>query len=462
MLFHTFPFFVFLAVVLALFYSSPKAARKYILLAASYYFYMSWNVRLGLLLVALTIIGYASARWIHSGPPRSRKVTLTAAIAANLAILSFFKYYNFFAENLAAMLGRPADDFFLSIVLPVGISFYTFQGMSYVIDVYRGEQHPIPNILDYALYISFFPQLVAGPIVRASEFFSTFYDWKAPSTEAIQRGCLLLILGLTKKMAFADQFAQVADAYFQDPASQPGMLTAWTAVLAFALQIFFDFSGYTDMAIGMARLLGFEFPINFTRPYLAWSITDFWRRWHITLSRWLRDYLYIPLGGNRGGQWQTYRNLMITMLLGGLWHGASWNFVVWGGLHGAYLAIERAVFGRLQHRPGALLYPVRAAITFFLVLVAWVFFRADTFGGSRVILGEMFAGGSGDSLFQAHHLVLGWAALFVALAEEAAGWFDRIARAPVWAFSIAGGCMLFWIELFGVLEANIPFVYFQF
>ncbi|MEZ5366126.1 MAG: MBOAT family O-acyltransferase [Bryobacterales bacterium] len=366
--------------------------------------------------------------------------------------------YFFFAENLALALGQPEDTFFFSVVLPVGISFYTFQGMSYVVDVHRGEQKAIPNVLDYALYIAFFPQLVAGPIVRAGEFFATFYDWKPPSTEAVQRGCLLLILGLTKKMAFADQFAQVADAYFQDPASHPGLLTAWSAVFAFALQIFFDFSGYTDMAIGMARLFGFEFPVNFMRPYLAWSVTEFWRRWHITLSRWLRDYLYIPLGGNRGGAWRTYRNLMLTMLLGGLWHGASWNFVIWGGLHGLYLSVERAAWGKRGGLPEPLAYPFRILFTFVLVLIAWVFFRAETFADSRYVLGEMFFGAAGASMLAAHHWLLAWTSLFVALAEEGTQCFERIARSRAWVFSLAAGCLLFWVDLFGVVDATIPFV----
>ncbi len=462
MLFQTFPFFVFLAVVLTLFYTAPKAIRKYILLAASYYFYMSWNARLGVLLVTLTLVGYGAARWIEGGTPARRRLALIANLAANLGILGFFKYYNFFAENLAVALGQPVDSFFFSIVLPVGISFYTFQGMSYVVDVYRGDEKAIRNVFDYALYISFFPQLVAGPIVRAGEFFATFYDWKSPTAGAIHRGCLLLILGFTKKVAFADQFALVADAYFKDPSAQPGMLTAWTAVFAFALQIFFDFSGYTDMAIGMARLFGFEFPVNFMRPYLAWSVTDFWRRWHITLSRWLRDYLYIPLGGNRGGPWRTYCNLMLTMLLGGLWHGASWNFVIWGGLHGGYLAAERAVFGRRWDKPSALVYPLRAAFTFVLVLIAWVFFRAATLADSRLVLTQMFAGAPGASLLEAHHLVLAGVSICAALAEEHLQWFERAAAAPVWVFSIVAGLLLFCVELFGVLDETIPFVYFQF
>ena len=254
---------------------------------------------------------------------------------------------------------------FLNIVLPLGISFHTFQSMSYVVDVYRGEQEAVRNPIDYALFICFFPQLVAGPIVRARNFFHDLHFWQPPSSDDVSRGLLLLALGLTKKMAFADQFAKVANDYFQNVSGNPGMLTAWSGVVAFGLQIYFDFSGYTDMAIGMAKLLGFHFPVNFRRPYLASSITDFWRRWHISLSTWLRDYLYIPLGGNRHGRWMTYRNLMLTMLLGGLWHGASWNFVIWGGYHGALLSIERILRGdRPVSERWNWLYPVKAVVTF--------------------------------------------------------------------------------------------------
>ena len=264
--------------------------------------------------------------------------------------------------------------------------------MSYVIDVYRKEQEPITNPIDYALFISFFPQLVAGPIVRAREFFGDLYHWQRPSSDDVLRGLLLLFLGLAKKMVMADQFAQIANAYFQDPGKHPGMVPAWSAVIAFGIQIYFDFSGYTDMAIGMAKLLGFHFPVNFRRPYLASSITDFWHRWHISLSRWLRDYLYIPLGGNRHGRLETYRNLMLTMLLGGLWHGASWNFVVWGGYHGALLSFERMFRGKRSAEPArwTMLYPLQAVVTFGLVMIGWVFFRATTFHDSLYVLHQMF------------------------------------------------------------------------
>lgn len=273
------------------------------------------------------------------------------------------------------------------------------------------------------------------------------------------------MLGLAKKMAFADQFAQIADAYFTHASAHPGAISAWRGVIAFALQIFFDFSGYTDMAIGMALLLGFHFPQNFRRPYLAFSITDFWHRWHMSLSRWLRDYLYISLGGNRHGKLKTYRNLMLTMLLGGLWHGASWNFVIWGAYHGALLSIERMAGRKLfEKRPNLLLYPFRAILTFVLVCVGWVFFRAATFADSRYIIGQMFSGVSGHSDL----VVPGWLiymvafALIVALLEERWEFTDRLARGPAWAYATAVVVLLLAVELIGVTDKQIPFVYFQF
>src|ERR1700683_2363946 len=326
MLFNTPQFFAFLAIVLILFYTAPRSWRKYILLAASYFFYMSFIPKFILLLLSLTAIDYTAARWIaRTRSPHSRKTALVISLAANLGLLGFFKYFNFFAANIAHLLHRPENTFALSIILPLGISFHTFQSMSYVIDVYRKEQEPITDPIDYALFISFFPQLVAGPIVRAREFFGDLYAWHKPTPQQAAHGLLLLVLGLAKKTIMADQFAQIANGYFGDAPRHPGMLPAWSGTIAFGIQIYFDFSGYTDMSIGMAKLLGFHFPVNFRRPYLASSITDFWHRWHISLSRWLRDYLYISLGGNRHGRWKTYRNLMLTMLLGGLWHGASWK-----------------------------------------------------------------------------------------------------------------------------------------
>jgi alginate O-acetyltransferase complex protein AlgI len=465
MLFNTQQFFAFLAVVLILFYTAPRGFRKYILLAASYFFYMSFIPKFILLLLSLTAIDYTAARWIaRTRSPRSRKTALIVSLSANLGLLGFFKYYNFFASNIALLLHRPQNVFALSIILPLGISFHTFQSMSYVIDVYRNEQEPITNPIDYALFISFFPQLVAGPIVRAREFFGDLYHWKRPSSDDILRGLLLMLLGLAKKMVMADQFAQIANGYFGDVSKHPGMVTAWSAAIAFGIQIYFDFSGYTDMAIGMAKLMGFHFPVNFRRPYLASSITDFWHRWHISLSRWLRDYLYIPLGGNRHGKLQTYRNLMLTMLLGGLWHGASWNFVVWGGYHGALLSIERMF--RRKHAPEqsswTALYPLQAIGTFALVMIGWVFFRAATFGDSVYVIHQMLFVPRGHSLIPAWLAYLACITLLLALFEEKKDWFEKVALGPAWAYGAACAILLLSVELIGYTQAAVPFVYFQF
>jgi D-alanyl-lipoteichoic acid acyltransferase DltB (MBOAT superfamily) len=467
MLFNTPQFFLFLAIVLIFFYSAPRSWRKYILLAASYFFYMSFIPKFILLLLSLTAIDYTAARWIsRTESPGSRKVALVVSLSANLGLLGFFKYYNFFAANIAHLFHRPENAFALSIILPLGISFHTFQSMSYVIDVYRKEQEPITNPIDYALFISFFPQLVAGPIVRAREFFGDLYHWQRPSTDDALRGLLLVFLGLAKKMVMADQFAQIANAYFKDASKQPGMVPAWSAVIAFGIQIYFDFSGYTDMAIGMAKLLGFHFPVNFRRPYLASSITDFWHRWHISLSRWLRDYLYIPLGGNRHGKLQTYRNLMLTMLLGGLWHGASWNFMVWGGYHGALLSFERMFRGRqktsAEPARWTVFYPLQALLTFGLVMVGWVFFRASTFHDSLYVLHQMFFVPHGSQLIPRWLRVLALGTLVLAVLEEKKEWFEEVSLGPAWAYGAVCALLLLAVELIGFTEVAVPFVYFQF
>jgi D-alanyl-lipoteichoic acid acyltransferase DltB (MBOAT superfamily) len=388
---------------------------------------------------------------------------LVASLTANLGLLGFFKYYNFLAANLALALDKPSNAFALSIVLPLGISFHTFQSMSYVADVYRGEQSAISNPLDYALFIAFFPQLVSGPIVRARDFFRDLYGWKRPLAAEISHG-LLLLLGLTKKVALADQFARISDGYFKNVAAQPGLLTAWSwrahGAFAFGIEIYFDFSGYTDMAIGMAELLGFHFPVNFRRPYLASSVTDFWQRWHISLSTWLRDYLYFPLGANRHGALAGYRNLMITMLLGGLWHGASWNFVIWGGFHGALLCLERMT--GLARLKSAMLYPLRAAVTFGLVTMGWAWFRAAGLRDGWFVIRQMVMGSGGTWIVPVWLMILVGLCLGLAGLEEKRKWFARLAAGPVWAYACACALLLCCVELIGVTDVAVPFVYFQF
>jgi alginate O-acetyltransferase complex protein AlgI len=452
MLFNTPQFFLFLLVTLGLFYGAPRSWRKPLLLLSSYWFYMSWNWRFAPLLLTLTAIDYTAARWIEATTDeRRRKLLLIASITANLGFLGFFKYYNFLAGNAASLLGRPDSAFVLRIVLPLGISFHTFQSISYVVDVYRGQQAAIRNVVDYALFIAFFPQLVAGPIVRAREFFRDLYAWCAPSGEELNRGALLVLFGLTKKMALADPFSLIADRYFGNLPAHPGVLAAWSGVLAFAVQIYFDFSGYTDMAIGMALLMGFHFPVNFRRPYLAAGIAEFWRRWHMSLSSWLRDYVYISLGGNRKGRLRTYVNLMATMLLGGLWHGANWKFVVWGGYHGALLGAERATGRRIPR-----------VFTFMLVSIGWVFFRAASLRESVVVIGRMFSGPRGELLWERWQIYLILGTLALAILEEKLEWFERLVKAPALVYGAAMAVLLLCLELIGVTDVAVPFVYFQF
>ena len=464
MLFTTLNFCIFLAVVLALFYVLPKPARRYLLLAASLYFYMAWIPRYVLILLLLISIDYLAAIWIESreGPPRH--AALVVSLCANLGLLGWFKYANFARDTWFSLFhpgGHGIPDAPLAIILPLGISFHTFQSMSYVIDVYRKKQPVVRGYIDYALFVSFFPQLVAGPIVRAEEFFADYFHWRAPTEEEWQRGCAMILTGYIKKLVCADQFSLVADRYFADPAALPGLFPAWTGSIAFGLQIFFDFSGYTDIAIGVALLFGFHFPENFRRPYLSASVTEFWRRWHMTLSSWLRDYVYISLGGNRKGAWRTRVNLILTMLLGGLWHGASWNFVIWGGYHGVLLSMERLIRGR-EERTGLVRIPL-AVLTFLLVTVGWVFFRAKTLTAAMFVIGQMFtAHATGLSLLSSWQWRLAILTLGIAVAEEYWQWLTRLAQAPGWVRTAAAVIALLVIELFTATDQSIPFVYFQF
>ena len=460
MLFTTWPFAGFLAAVLLLFYLLPRPHRRYLLLAASLLFYMAWKARFVFLILALIAIDYTAARVIHAQSGRRRKVALLVSLAANFGLLGWFKYANLFRATWWQLFHPGAAVSPLHIILPLGISFHTFQSVSYVIDVYRGEQEVVTSFLDYALFVSFFPQLVAGPIVRAREFFVDLWNWRPPTGREWLRGIDMILTGLAKKLVFADQFAFIADRYFGHPAALPGWVPAWTAAIAFALQIFFDFSGYSDIAIGVALLFGFHFPLNFRRPYFSASITEFWRRWHMTLSRWLRDYLYIPLGGNRRGRLRTYGNLMITMLLGGLWHGASWTFVAWGGYHGALLALERLVRGR-REPTGPVRIPL-AILTFLLVTLGWVLFRAGTMERAAFIFGQMFSHSSGEMIWTAWQMRLGLLALLLGLAEEYGNALTRLGEAPAWVRAAAAVLVLLAIELFTASESAIPFVYFQF
>jgi D-alanyl-lipoteichoic acid acyltransferase DltB (MBOAT superfamily) len=377
MLFPTIQFAIFFPIVLALSWALMARPRlwKPFIVFASYFFYASASWRFCLLLAGITLGNHAAAKLIHqSSDERARKRIVALAVAADLGVLGVFKYYSFFAQDIARALhalslGVPIP--LLTIALPVGISFFTFQAISYTVDVKRGLIEPA-SLIDVAIYLSFFPHLVAGPIVRAREFLPQLARPRDPGRVAVSSGITLIALGLVKKVVLADYLARtIVDPVFGVPQAYhaPDVLLA---AYGYAAQIYCDFSGYTDMAIGLALLMGFVFPQNFASPYRATGFRDFWRRWHMTLSRFLRDFLYIPLGGNRAGRLLTYRNLTITMVLGGLWHGAAWPFVLWGAFHGTGLVLEHALGGRLKTPTW-----LRWLVTFHLIVLGWVLFRSQ-------------------------------------------------------------------------------------
>ena len=398
MLFPTATFAIFFLIVLPLSWLTmpwPHRWRPFIIVA-SYVFYSWWDWRFIFLLAGCTLWNQLLAvRIWRARAPSRRKALLVLALAGNLGVLGYFKYYDFFVsstDNLLSVVGLDVPLGLKSIVLPVGISFYTFMAISYVVDAYRGEFEPT-TLERFAVYLSFFPHLVAGPIVRPSELIPQIDKPRDPRRVDTSRAFYLIATGLFKKVVIANYLASsIVDPVFAAP-GQHSSLEILIAVYAYAVQIYADFSGYTDIAIGIALLLGFTFPQNFDSPYAAVSVQDFWRRWHMTLSRWLRDYVYIPLGGSRGSTLLTYRNLLLTMLIGGLWHGAAWTFVVWGGLHGTALAFER---WRRERRGAAARVAAgwprwRARIlTFNFVCLAWIFFRADSFGAAWDMIAGLF------------------------------------------------------------------------
>ncbi len=397
MIFNSLTFVVFFLIVLALHnLPLPWRAKKVNLLLASYIFYGVWNPPFVLLLVFSTILDWFTARNVYRAESlAARRFWLSASLVGNLGPLAFFKYGEFMLQNWqSAMLAlgihyqAPA----WNIILPVGISFYTFQTLCYTLDAYQRKGRPLNSFLDFALFVTFFPQLVAGPIVRPGQLVPQFAAPRVATGRQLSWGLLLMTVGLFEKVVIADgALAPTVDAVF-GAAAPVGFVDAWIGTLAFSGQIFCDFAGYSTTAIGVAMCLGFDLPNNFRYPYAAIGFSDFWRRWHISLSTWLRDYLYIPLGGNRHGSARTYINLMVTMLLGGLWHGANWTFVAWGGLHGIYLAAERLLTGRFggsrvwSSVPGRI---ALALITYLLVNITWVFFRSATFTGAAGLLTGM-------------------------------------------------------------------------
>jgi alginate O-acetyltransferase complex protein AlgI len=474
---HIFVFY-FLPLLLLVYYNLPYRARNLFLTIMSYAFYGWWQPWFAWLMLASTVVNYTCGRLIAApgASPARRRAVLAAAVVAGLGLLAFFKYYMFAAESLNSLVGLfgVSSVRILRVTLPIGISFFTFQSLSYAVDIYRGDAKPARSFIDFACFVSVFPHLVAGPILR----YHTVADQltaRQHTPERFASGTVLFILGMAKKVLLANPMGEVADAAFAAGAPLPA--DAWFGVAAYAFQIYFDFVAYSDMAVGLGRMVGFEFMKNFDAPYLADSITDLWRRWHISLSTFLRDYLYIPLGGNRKGPARTYANLTTVMLLGGVWHGAKWNFIAWGAFHGLLLCYER--WRGKQSPYSRLPRPVRVAITFVLVLLSWVLFRADSLPAAGHYFAAMFGlggwlagpagaatGATGGSfllaaeLYTPKHLAVAAAcALLVVQPIQAYDWSLR----PVTLVRSAALLGLFLAAL-AVMETQSfnPFLYFQF
>jgi alginate O-acetyltransferase complex protein AlgI len=473
MLFNSLTFVVFFVLVLAL-HRMPFGwvVKKFNLLLASYVFYAAWNPPFVLLLWFSTVLDWWAANAIaRSENLRRRKALLMVSVLSNLGLLAYFKYGGFVLSNFSLGMQALGLDYqapVWNIVLPVGISFYTFQTMSYTLDVYLGRAKPANSFLDFALFVTFFPQLVAGPIVRPTDLLPQFVRERVATIEQLCWGFMLMLLGLFEKIVLADGvFAPVSERVF-GAATLVHPLDAWLGTMAFSGQIFCDFAGYTTCAIGASLMLGFALPDNFKFPYAAIGFSDFWRRWHISLSTWLRDYLYVPLGGNRHGEVRTYINLMLTMLLGGLWHGAAWTFVVWGGLHGIYLVLERGLrarFGELAVWRTALGQVSLMLLTYSLVCITWVFFRATDFASAWRMLQAMLGLDRSGAAVLSSYLVL--SALVGVGGLLSTHWYMRdrelhqlAARTPAWLLGIALGSMLLLILI--TQGEGSAFIYFQF
>jgi len=439
----------------------------------SYVFYGAWNpLFLPLIWISTLTDWFVGARIAALEDRAAKWRVLLVSLTVNLGLLGFFKYGGFILKNAGSALapfGFPSDYPFPDIILPVGISFYTFQTLSYSLDIYRGTGRPWRSLLDYSLYVAFFPQLVAGPIVRAFYFLPQLLNPTKVRLNDVAWGGFLFLLGLFEKVALADGiFAPAADGVFDGP-GVPGTVQAWCGTLAFTGQIFCDFAGYSTCAIGIARCFGFRLPVNFRMPYAAAGFSDFWKRWHVSLSTWLRDYLYISLGGNRKGPWRTLGNILITMLLGGLWHGASWTFVAWGGLHGLFLILERAVKKVVPPdsfwRGPWMTVPLGLA-TFVAVAAAWVFFRARSFDRAFEILGSLLGLGGPATLAALPPVSAGlvWAAVLIILMTHGVmrnrDLETAAAKTPWWGRSLVIAGMILAMILFS--GEDRAFIYFQF
>lgn len=494
MVFNSYTFIVFFILILILHNLPFKwKVKKINLLIASYIFYAAWNPPFILLLWLSTVVDFFVGKALYTQENKHKKrLLLIISLCGNLGMLCFFKYGGFLVENFTHLVNALGIDYHPAkpnIILPAGISFYTFTTLCYTIDMYKRKSEPVKSLLDFSLFVTFFPHLVAGPIVRPPQLVPQFENPHKATQKQLMQGLLLMSLGLFMKVVLADSMlAPAANTVFNSNAPL-NTLDAWMGVLAFSGQIFFDFAGYSSCALGVASCLGFVLPENFLYPYAAIGFSDFWRRWHITLSAWLRDYLYIPLGGNRKGKFRTYINLMITMLLGGLWHGANWTFVVWGALHGLYLCIEKLIQDykiKIKPMPELVSHPpvvvqgfmaprflrkvkssnfMLALFTFFLVNVTWVFFRSTDFTSAWRMLTSMFSHVPKGTVLLSNLAIIKVSVIIVGMV--ACHWFMRNTRVLTvankmkwWQLGIVWAAML--ILLILSQESSSTFIYFQF
>lgn len=477
MTFASVSFLVFFAVILGLLglidlvtrkrESSYRTISQFILLLASYFFYGWWNAKFCILLLFVTAVAYAAAFAMEKSR-KFAKLWMGIGVIVPLLVLGYFKYYNFFVDSFCNAF-HLTNTIAIEIILPVGISFYTFQALSYMIDVYRKEIPVMKNFVKFALYIAFFPQLVAGPIVKAKEFLPQLEETRKISLRRLNDGLQIFLFGMFKKVVIADHLSVFVDDVFRVPTAYSSV-SVWLAVISYSIQIYCDFSGYSDMAVGCAMCIGYDLPKNFNVPYLSKNVSEFWKRWHISLSTWLQQYLYIPLGGNRKGQVRTYINLLLTMVLGGLWHGASWTFVAWGTLHGLALCVHKAYRKIIPTKNESPVWAgLSIAVTYIFVAVCWIFFRAENFTQAIMVMRQMLPGHVGITKhfsFSIFGIFLLIAAMACAVIRSKKKQIRLEGFYPVFDLSKFWSLVLFWIVVgliagLGYVEGS-PFIYFAF
>ena len=447
----------------------PNKLKNGFILAFSIFFYSWGGPKFILAILATTFIDFFLVNAMHQAKQKSRKLQfLILSLCINLGLLFYFKYCNFFIDNFNSLLGLDIN--FAKVILPIGISFYTFESLTYVVDVYKGVHKPLKSFWQYQTYILLFPKLIAGPIVRYHDIADQITNREKNYTpEAKLSGFLIFCFGLAKKVIIANTLGMQADAVFKLPIEQLDTAAAWVGAIAYTFQIYFDFSGYSDMAIGLCKIMGFRIPENFNNPYISTSITDFWRRWHITLGSWMKNYLYIPLGGNKVSNVKLYRNLFIVFLLSGLWHGASWNFVLWGAYHGLFLVMERLFLGKVFEKLGKF---ISITITFMIVITGWVLFRNENLTYATSVIKQMYSFNFTDGKFAMNNdfIVMALIALFISwfavtnktLAFQQSIYGEKFSNGGKWMVVLTS-VLLFYISLSYISALNFnPFIYFRF